>query len=470
MTGASSGQLTRDDYTLTFTGFTQLQTSSSQLNTLTTSGSYSGNIQVNGLDNYWDYTAGQALTSGLLTGSGSLTVDTPAAGVSNNMSIGNGDLLLPNLISHTGTLFIGGRITPSQLPLNGDSNATINTNRLTVSQSIDTGGSLVLMAGDIILTGSSIKAGNNVSLVAAGAACNGCSEGLTANGDLIISQETTITAGSGRVIAAGGIVNATNLTLDFNGGSFELAVSAERQSNSQPNALSSARGVPLSGNTSDFIRSLGLNLVSVSVSFANPAAAIMGVRAIEVIDIALFEEDLTLFGRLGEGVALAFAQCEEVEGCTPDVTVEELTTSINDMEQRIQQLESTLETTTDPGRRKELEQLLAEYRIQQEEFTTYRTDLQSFTGFEQQFEDEFGAISDDDIDLEALEKEVAMIETIYTRVRFLESLQFNRERREMFAERTGLDLSDERLSRIIESTLEAASRTEARIEKMLDGN
>ncbi|MBE0506138.1 MAG: hypothetical protein IBX50_05380, partial [Marinospirillum sp.] len=456
--------------TASFTGFSTLISGSGGDNNFTSNGQYSGTLQLQGQRNYWNYSQGSTLTRGSVLGNGSLTVDTPAGGVAGNMNIGNGDLLLPNLLNHTGTLFIGSRITPAQLPLGGSSNATINTSSLTVSQAINTGGSLVLMAGDITLSGTSIQVGESISLIATGEGCNGCSTGLRANGDLIVSRETTITAQSGRVIAANGIVNATDLILDFNGGDFELAVSAEQQDTSQPSPLSNARGVQLSANTSAFIRNLGLNLVSVSVSFANPAASIMGVRAIEVIDLALFEEDLTLFGRLGEGVALAFAQCEEVEGCTPDVTVEELTASINELELRIQQLEAELKSTTDPERRKELEQMLAEYRAQQEEFMAYRTDLQDFTGFEQQFEDEFGAIGEDDIDMEALEREVAMIETIYTRVRFLESLQFNRERREVFAERTGLDLSDERLSQIIESTLKAASRSEARIEKMLDGN
>ncbi|MDR9469419.1 hypothetical protein, partial [Marinospirillum sp.] len=188
---------------------------------------------------------------------------------------------------------------------------------------------------------------------------------------------------------------------------------------------------------------------------------------IEVIDLALFEEDLTLFGRLGEGVALDFAQCEEVEGCTPNVTMEELEVTLDQLGMRIQQLEAELETTDDPERRRQLEELLADYRSQQEEFMAYRNDLQDFTGFEDQLADELGG--EDEIDMEAIEREVAIIETIYTRVQFLESLQFNEERREMFAQRTGMDLTEERLEQIIESTMKAAARTEALIERMLDG-
>lgn len=248
-----------------------------------------------------------------------------------------------------------------------------------------------------------------------------------------------------------------------------MAVAAGQEETSQPSSLSTARSIPLTTNTQAFITNLNLQLVSVSVSFANPAAAMLGVRAIEVIDLAVFEEDLTLFGRVGEGVALAFAQCEEVEGCTPNVTLEELDSALSQIQLNIQQLEAELMQTKDPERRKQVEALLGEYRGRQKEYAAYRTDLADFTGFEAQFEDEFGKAGATEIDMEAMEREVKVVETIYTRVRFLENLRFNQERRKLFAERTGLDLSDQRLTEIIDSTLKSATRAEARIERMLQG-
>ncbi|SFX70819.1 hypothetical protein, partial [Marinospirillum alkaliphilum] len=464
--GASSGTLNG----ITFSDFSHLYSGSGGANTFiaSTGTSYAGTLQLSGNRNSWDYVANRQLTTGQVIGSGTLTI-APAAG-NTNITIGAGGLLLPNLSGHTGTLIIGGSLSNGGLPLNGSNQPTINTSTLTVNTPILTGGSLVLMAANLQLNSASIQTGGSIHLLATG---NFTSYGsnATGSGDITLNQNTTIRSSSGQIIAAGGIVNANRLTLDFNGGNLELAVNSAFQETSQPNPNSNVRGIELAASTRSFIQNvLGLDLVGITVSFANPAASVLGVRAIEVIDIALFEEDLTLFGRVGEGVALAFAQCEEVEGCTPDVTVEELTASIDELQLRINQLENELENTSDPARRQVLQQLLEDYRSQQNEFLAYRNDLQDFTGFEQQFEDEFGAVGQNELDMEALEREVAMIETIYTRVRFLESLQFNRERREMFAERTGLDLSEERLSQIIDSTLRAAARTEARIERMLDGN
>ncbi|SFC26187.1 hypothetical protein SAMN05660443_1965, partial [Marinospirillum celere] len=468
LTGASSGELVSENYTLEFTGFNLLTSGSGVENTFTSNGSYQGDLELSG-NNRWNYTATETLAQGQVRGDGSLTIDTPASGT--NLTLGASDLVLPDLSEHTGVLVIGGLLEPennqSLLPLVGTTRTTVNTNRLRINEPVNVGSDLIFLGSDIELN-SNITTQRSVTFISVGDSST-TANNLTGQGDLLVNGQRTVTASNGRIIAANGITNSDSLLLNFNGGDFELAVSAERQDASQPSQASSAVGVDLSDNTRRYIeQSLGLELVSVSVSFVNPAAAILGVRAIEVIDIALFEEDLTLFGRLGEGVALAFAQCEEVEGCTPDVTQEELTASIDELDTRIQQLEAELETTSNPERHQQLEELLAGYRTQKDEFAAYLSDLQDFTGFEDQLADELG--DDQEIDMEAIEREVAIIETIYTRVQFLESLQFNRERREMFAERTGLDLTEERLEQIIESTMKAAARTEALIERMLDGD
>ncbi|MFY0665465.1 MAG: hypothetical protein JXQ97_12640, partial [Natronospirillum sp.] len=467
LNGADSGTLNPASQNISFTGIDRLVSGSGGSNTFVSNGQYGGVIDLRGNDNNWHFTAGQRLTQGQVVGNGTLFIahrDDLSAG---NMRISNDDLHLPVLTAFTGNLYIGGKITPGNLPLNGGFNSIdINADRLTVTNAVQTGGNLVFLASDIELTGSNITSGGSVSFVSVGSFCDVCT-GLTGSGDLIVNQETLVQAESGQVIAAGGVVQSDNLVLDFDGGNFELAVSQEQQETSQPSELSNARGVSLSANTSAFIERLGLDVVSVAVNFSNPAAAVLGVRAIEVIDLALFEEDLTLFGRLGEGVALAFAQCEEIEGCTPDVTTEELTASIDELQERIEQLERELDVTNDPIRREQIETLLAGFRSQQAEFLAYRNDLQDFTGFEELFDEEFGA--ENEIDMAALERELAVIETIYTRVRFLENLQFNAERRAQFAESTGLDLSEQRLNEIIESTLQAAARAEARVERLLDG-
>ncbi|WP_231495526.1 beta strand repeat-containing protein [Hylemonella gracilis] len=467
LTGASSGTITVGT-AASFSGFTQINSGTGGENLFTSNGQYGGTVRLAGA-NRWNFTSGARLTQGNVTGNGSLTIAQRDGQTSkSNFAISSSDLYLPNLANFTGDLIIGGTLTPPSLPLGGGSTVVINANRLTVADAIVTGGNLVLLGSDIELTGAALTSSGSSSLIAGGSLCNGCA-GLSGTGDVIVSGATTMNASSGQVIAARGIQNASALTLRFNGGDFELAVASGQEETSQPSSLSTARSVSLNANTQAFIDRLNLQLVSVSVSFANPAAAILGVRAIEVIDLAVFEEDLTLFGRVGEGVALAFAQCEEVEGCTPNVTMEELDTVLGQIQLNIQQLEAELEQAKDPERRKQIEALLGEYRGRQKEYTAYRTDLADFTGFEAQFEDEFGKAGAAEIDMEAMEREVKVVETIYTRVRFLENLRFNQERRKLFAERTGLDLSDQRLTEIIDSTLKSATRAEARIEGMLLG-
>ncbi|WP_108123926.1 filamentous hemagglutinin N-terminal domain-containing protein [Saccharospirillum mangrovi] len=466
LSGNDSGTLGVGASNVSFDGFSHVISGLGGTNTFVSNGQYTGTVEIRGGDNRWHYTAGKKLTQGQVTGSGTLFIPRRDNGTSGNMSVSNSDLFLPSLTSFVGNLFIGGVITPGTLPLNANfSSIAINANQLTLNNVIETGGNLVLLASEIILTGASISSGGDVSFVATGSFCDVCS-GLSGSGNVIVQQETLVEAEGGQIIAAGGVTQSDNLILDFNGGAFELAVSQEQQETSQPSGLSNATGVALSANTNAFINRLGLEVVSVAVNFSNPAAAVLGVRAIEVVDLALFEEDLTLFGRMGEGVALAFAQCEEIEGCTPDVTADELTASIDELQQRIDQLESELTTTSDVERREQIQTLLAGFRSQQAEFSTYRSDLQSFTGFEELMDEELG--TDQEIDMEAVERQLAVIETIYTRVRFLENLQFNTERREHFADATGLDLSEERLNEIIESTLAVAARAEAQLETLLD--
>ncbi|WP_167856075.1 filamentous hemagglutinin N-terminal domain-containing protein [Natronospirillum operosum] len=467
LTDTDGGELSAGGNSASFEGFTRLISGSGGANTFESNGQYNGTIELRGGDNNWHFTPGQRLTRGQVVGNGTLFIAQRDDGSAGTVRLNNDDLYLPVLTGFNGNLFIGGKVNPGTLPLDGGFNSIeVNANRLVVDNAVQTGGNLVLLGSEIDLTGAPITSGGQVSFVSVGSFCNICGN-LTGSGNLRVGQETQVQAQGGQVIAAGGITQSDNLVLNFNGGDFELAVSQGQRETSQPNALSNVRGINLRSSTQAFINRLGLELVSVSVNFANPAASVLGVQAVEVIDLALFEEDLTLFGQLGEGVALAFAQCEEVEGCTPDVTDEELVASIDELQERIDQLEQELVVTSDPDRRQQLETLLADFRSQQAEFMAYREDLQAFTGFEELLDEEFDTI--EEIDMEAVERELEAIETIYTRVRFLENLQYNSERRAQFSESTGLDLSEDRLNAIIESTLESAARAEARLERLLDG-
>ena len=75
-----------------------------------------------------------------------------------------------------------------------------------------------------------------------------------------------------------------------------------------------------------FIRRLSLALgasVPLSLQFAqafsfNPAASLMAIQTLAFVDLSLFGQELTLFGAIGTGIALALSQCEEQYGCAPN--------------------------------------------------------------------------------------------------------------------------------------------------------
>ena len=64
----------------------------------------------------------------------------------------------------------------------------------------------------------------------------------------------------------------------------------------------------------------------------NPATALIGLETLAFVDVGLFEEELTLYGQIGNGIGLALAQCEEQEGCAPNVTEEELNNIISSLD------------------------------------------------------------------------------------------------------------------------------------------
>ena len=75
-----------------------------------------------------------------------------------------------------------------------------------------------------------------------------------------------------------------------------------------------------------FIGRLSLALgasVPLSLQFAqafsfNPAASLMAIQTLAFVDLSLFGQELTLFGAIGTGIALALSQCEEQYGCAPN--------------------------------------------------------------------------------------------------------------------------------------------------------
>ncbi|MDZ7736350.1 MAG: hypothetical protein U5P41_09780 [Gammaproteobacteria bacterium] len=483
LNSASGGTLN----TIPFDGFNTVRSGSGGNNTLTADGSYNGTVNLRGTRNTWDYTTGATLTTGAVTGNGSLTIGEPAGGPGGDMTVGGGDLVLPNLAGLTGPLFIGGVVDPATTPLNNQS-VTINTDILTVNDVITTGGDIVLLGGQIDLDAPTMNIGGQMNFVATGTDCASCGpiNGGAGDGNIHSNQPITVNADSGLIIAAGGIQNSDNLTLDFGGGDFQLAVSQAQQDTSTPNQLSNAFGIEPTNQTFNFINILGLNVVASVVNFFNPALQLFALEDISFIDTGLFEEELSLFGVIGEGIALALAQCEEIEGCAPNVTPEELDTLIEGLEARIGELEKRIAETADPAMREELEQLLADYQAELREFMGYKEELTAFLTGPSEGDDLGDDLGDDFIPGEeelpdegeapitspgqfnTVDTLARMLETIQARVEFLESLIGDAARRAELGARTGIDLTEEALNRIIENTRKEADFIESLMQRLIE--
>ena len=125
----------------------------------------------------------------------------------------------------------------------------------------------------------------------------------------------------------------------------------------------------------------------------NPATALIGLETLAFVDVGLFEEELTLYGQIGNGIGLALAQCEEQEGCAPNVTEEELVTLISSIEARLVELQRRLVDETNEDVRKELQELINGFDKELQNFLDYRQQLIEFLAAgeeeeEEDFEDE----------------------------------------------------------------------------------
>jgi len=181
---------------------------------------------------------------------------------------------------------------------------------------------------------------------------------------------------------------------------------------------------------------------------------------------------LTLFGRVGRGVALSLAQCEQVDGCAPSVTLDEIEASMAAVDERIKLLEQRLEQASAAGKRERVERLIERYRAQREQLVAQREELENFLegggskeGVAEQFEEQMP----EPVDQKTLDTLINMVENMYTRVSFLESLLTSPERRQELAKRLDMELSQERLKRIIDDTMSAIDHVESLVERMSKG-
>jgi hypothetical protein len=469
---SSGGSVTLPTQSIAFDGFDTIRTNGGT-NTFTADGDYAGTVRLTAQRNVWDYTAGATLTTGQVTGNGGLLVAEPAAGSGRDLTVGPSGLALSDLSGFQGVLAIGGSLDALEVPLNGTQAVTVNTDRLLINEPVETGGDLVALGAEVALDTGDITVGDSVNLVAAGPNCRACASGLSRVGNVVVDQQVEVQADRGVVIAERGVSNSSDLILAFDDGRFELAVDESRQALSQPSPVSQVTSPGLSTTTEGFIDTLGLDLVGVEINLVNPAAQIVGLQDVTTFDLSLFEEDLTLFGQVGDGIALTLAQCEQLNGCAPNVTVEELEASLAAIDERIGLLERRLDQTTDADERERTRDLIARYREQRREVQDQRQRLESFLegpGSEEGVAETFDEEMPEPVDPETLDAMISMVENMYTRASFLESLVANPDKREELAESAGIAMSEERLKTIIDQTLKAIDYVEGVIERLSQGD
>ena len=186
------------------------------------------------------------------------------------------------------------------------------------------------------------------------------------------------------------------------------------------------------------------------------------------IDVGLFEEDLTLYGVIGTGMALALAQCEEVEGCAPDISEAELDELINGLKVRIQELERRLEEGD--GDRAKLEELLEGYRQELENYEGYKQELAEY--YSDDYDDEEDDFEvEDDLQTKAgqIQRLSEILEVAQRRIEWLESLKGDADARTKLSEATGIELTIEAIDNIIEATRQEIIIIERQIQNLQDG-
>ena len=362
-------------------------------------------------------TAGTITVGDLVINPGD-TVDTGSASV----------VTLPDLTGFLGPTLIGGTLLP---PLNSFSaddpeqlafpavlpnERIIHTSSLTLAGSVQTGGTLVLQAGELHLQ-TNIGAGVDPEIASASADVKSLDSELIltavgesyfnqdfgnpdANNDvytesfLLVPELGTATpdgnihidfeplpgvtqlvayAGSGVVIAAEDIVNPLDLQADFGGAdptrdSLQAALGARSTVALNPLSLFSSLGLTTSIDT--YIRealNLG-NLQSAVFIFSTVATDLASLGSSLFIDVSLFEQELSLYGTVGYGLALALAQCEEQEGCAPAVSIAEMEAIIQDLQQRIEALRNQSATRSQQGELLRLQDRLQQFQQLRQEF------------------------------------------------------------------------------------------------------
>ncbi|MBX9605645.1 MAG: filamentous hemagglutinin N-terminal domain-containing protein [Gammaproteobacteria bacterium] len=374
-----------------------------------------GNVALNSATNVFDFNGEvQGNTDAVLS-----IVPTANTDMFIDLEDGPGHIAADRFDTFRGTLVIGGlfEATPDRNLLAGKL-LSAPADYITVGSSLITGGDLMLVGSTVdfsqgtgLEVGSTDSQNGDVAILALGDAIQSGNNGLTGGvplGNITgTGGSTTMRFLGNRVMLAarGEIENSTNMIMALNGGDVLVAQSAQAvqqqvnfnvQSNATPsaqNVTDTALVVSLGSIPGATITSPTGLFQNARVFFPNPAAIITILQAVAFVDSSLFEEDLSLFGVIGDGIAKSLDQCEDAEGCAPSVTAEQLVELIGGLDARIATLEKEL-AAGDIDRAKG-ETLLARYRAERKNYTDYQAQLEAYNA--RQAEEQSGGDEFEDV-------------------------------------------------------------------------
>ncbi|HTT07207.1 MAG TPA: hypothetical protein VMH34_00210, partial [Gammaproteobacteria bacterium] len=329
---------------------------------------------------------GSITSSGQTDHTASLTIPgTPGA----DLNIGV-TLILPDMTNYTGSLVIGGTVAPTAiLPLTDNSKVTVNTNILTVTQDVvvGEGGSVMLLGNDVQLAGGDVVAGtaggSGQIIIAA--------VGDSPLGTITATAPTTLTAGNLLLIANNNLQGSENISLNLNNGGIAL-FQGDTSAGDPAFAVTDASAIDEGSfqgifgfDPNNIGNVFGVNLQFQELTFSNPGAALSANAVLQYLDTGLFETELTLFGVVGNGIAMDISQCEDLEGCAPSVTMEQLNELISGLETRIGDLVKSKEGgKVEPAK---VDTLIAGFQKELENFRSYRTELEAYQKEQQEAEE-----------------------------------------------------------------------------------
>ena len=417
-----------------------------------------------------------------MTAADSLAITVPDG---QDLTIGTGGQNITSLLAGTvdGHLIFGGTVANGTDPFYNDT-IDVDTATMTIGSDLTrTGnGSMTFLAGDVLLNGD-ITVPNGTIGIGANGELGGTTGTIETNGAIrtLDSQGTTAGADVANIVlVADSSIDSLDIVLTTGGEEVDVAVGLGGRI--EFNELSNSSDVDTDALFDDsinggFLTDAGFT-AGVTFSFSlNPASNLIGLETLAFIDVGLFEEELTLFGQIGSGMALSLAQCEESEGCAPSISEDEINYLIQSLEARLLELERRLAEESDANVRADLEELIEGFNEELKEFKSYRQELEDFFAeddeeeVDEEMDDELedDGFFDDTVPVTEVERLAKVLETVKARIEWLTGLKAKPEERARLGDVIGIELTQEALDQIIDAAKSEAVFIENQIKLLLEG-